>query len=238
MTVSSAGVDTPASPSLDIAHLAQRFSMVRRHWNALAAPLEPGETRSSIDAGCQPDEVASRSLTTWFFEEFVLSLALADYEQVDPSYQYLFNSYYEAVGARQPRPRRGMITRPSVSDIIADYRAQVDGAMGALLAERAEDPAFTAVVDPSLIELGTHRRQQHQELLLMDIRTMLFQNPLHPAYESRLVEASEREASPVTFKVTTAASLRSATRVRTSAYDNGGLATRCGWSRSRWPIGS
>lgn len=197
MTVSSAGVDTSASPSLDIAHLAQRFSTVRRHTDALAAPLSPEDQVVQSMPDVSPTKW-HRAHTTWFFEEFVLSLALADYERVDPSYQYLFNSYYEAVGARQPRPRRGMITRPSVSDI-ADYRAQVDGAMGALLAGAQEDPATLPSSIASLIELGTHHEQQHQELLLMDIKNVLFQNPLHPAYESRLVEASGREASPVTF---------------------------------------
>jgi ergothioneine biosynthesis protein EgtB len=120
-----------------------------------------------------------RGHTTWFFEEFVLGPEVAGYEPVDPAYRYLFNSYYEAVGPRQPRPRRGMITRPDASEV-AGYRATVDEAMVGLLDSGALGPAALAAV-----ELGLHHEQQHQELLLMDAKHLLWQNPLLPAYRER-----------------------------------------------------
>jgi ergothioneine biosynthesis protein EgtB len=116
-----------------------------------------------------------RAHTTWFFEEFVLGRT-DGYRPVDPAYRYLFNSYYEAVGPRQPRPRRGMITRPTVDDVTR-YRAVVDAAvLDALATGRLDDGAR------ALLELGLHHEEQHQELLLMDAKHLLGQNPLRPAY--------------------------------------------------------
>ncbi len=116
-----------------------------------------------------------RAHTTWFFETFVLAPYADGWEPVDPAYAYLFNSYYETVGPRQPRPRRGMITRPTVDEVAA-YRARVDEAMGALLASELSDDVA------ALVELGLHHEEQHQELLLMDAKHLLFQNPMRPAY--------------------------------------------------------
>ena len=118
-----------------------------------------------------------RAHTTWFFEEFVLAGRLGR-PRLDPDYRYLFNSYYEAVGPRQPRPRRGMITRPDVAEVGA-YRVHVDEALHpALAAGGLGDDGL------ALVELGLHHEQQHQELLLMDAKHLLWQNPLHPAYRS------------------------------------------------------
>ena len=126
-----------------------------------------------------------RAHVTWFFETFILGEYATGYRAFDDAYAYIFNSYYEAVGARHPRPERGLLSRPGI-DEIARYRRFVDDAMDALL----RDPGQPGLAD--LITLGLHHEQQHQELLLMDIKHVLSRNPLHPAY---LAGAPARRAS-------------------------------------------
>src|ERR1700722_19849787 len=116
-----------------------------------------------------------RAHVTWFFETFILGEYASGYEAFDEAYAYIFNSYYEAVGARHPRPERGLLSRPGI-DEIARYRSFVDGAMEALL----RDPGQPGLTE--LITLGLHHEQQHQELLLMDIKHVLSRNPLNPVY--------------------------------------------------------
>lgn len=200
MTVSSVGVGTPNSLSLDIDSLRRRFDAVRTQTERLADPLSPEDQVVQSMPDVSPTKW-HRAHTTWFFEEFVLSLAIDGYQRVDPAYQYLFNSYYEAVGARQPRPRRGMITRPSVDDI-GNYRRLVNAAMDELFDEIARRPMDSSPLHSSiatLIELGTHHEQQHQELLLMDIKHVLFQNPLHPAYQPPSEQPQAAEPGALTF---------------------------------------
>ena len=108
-----------------------------------------------------------RAHTSWFFETFLLEPSLAGYRSFHPAFAYLFNSYYEGVGARYPRPRRGLVSRPGVTEV-AEYRRHVDRAMGALLEGRPRAPT-----PADLVELGLHHEQQHQELLLMDIKHVL-----------------------------------------------------------------
>lgn len=114
--------------------------------------------------------------TTWFFETFLLTPYLKHYEAFHPKYGYLFNSYYEAVGQRHPRPQRGWLSRPSVEDIYR-YRDYVDQAMQQLIAEQLGNVAVE-----NLITLGLHHEQQHQELLFTDLKHILANNPLQPAY--------------------------------------------------------
>lgn len=160
----------------DPATLAARHCSVRNRTEQLAAPLGPEDQVVQSMPDASPTKW-HRAHTTWFFEEFVLS-SVPGHEPVDPAYRYLFNSYYEAVGPRQPRPRRGMITRPTV-DEVAEYRRRVDAAMlDALEGERLDDGAL------ALVELGLNHEEQHQELLLMDAKHLLWQNPLRPAYSS------------------------------------------------------
>ncbi|MGC1510342.1 ergothioneine biosynthesis protein EgtB [Ketobacter sp.] len=114
--------------------------------------------------------------TSWFFEEFLLSRFIPQYQAFDSQFRFLFNSYYEAVGQRHQRPLRGMLTRPALDTVLA-YRNHVTGHLTqALETGLAEDPQFLA-----LVELGCHHEMQHQELLLTDILSVLSVHPFHPA---------------------------------------------------------
>jgi ergothioneine biosynthesis protein EgtB len=151
-----------------------RFLTVRAASEQLAAPLsaEDQTVQSMPDASPTKWHLAH---TTWFFETFVLRPHVPSYRVFDPAYEYLFNSYYEAVGPRHPRAQRGLITRPDVEEIAA-YRRHVSQAM----AEFLDKDALTYT---SLVELGLHHEQQHQELILMDAKHLLAANPLRPAYD-------------------------------------------------------
>jgi ergothioneine biosynthesis protein EgtB len=156
----------------------EQYGEVRAVTTTLAAPLSPEDqlVQSMPDASPTKWHLAH---TTWFFETFVLSRFVPGYRPVDERYAYLFNSYYEAVGPRQPRPRRGDLTRPSLEEVHA-YRDAIDERMNAFLDE-APDRG-----EPSdRIELGLHHEQQHQELILTDIQHALWSNPLRPAYAPR-----------------------------------------------------
>ncbi len=151
------------------------FCRVRSHTEALAAPLSPEDQVVQSMPDASPTKW-HRAHTTWFFEEFVLA-GTGPGAVFDESFQYLFNSYYEAVGDRQPRPRRGMVTRPDVHEV-TEYRAHVDRRVLEALAEGSIDEHGL-----TLLELGLHHEQQHQELLLMDALHLLSQNATHPAYD-------------------------------------------------------
>jgi ergothioneine biosynthesis protein EgtB len=131
--------------------------------------------------------------TTWFFERFCLREHVADYRPLDERYDHLFNSYYYTVGQMHERPRRGVLSRPTVAQVWA-YRAHVDEAMHSLIAARGEDPAFAA-----LVTLGLNHEQQHQELLLTDVKQVLFANPLGPAYDALPEPPRAAAAVPLDF---------------------------------------
>ncbi len=152
-----------------------RFLEVRSLSEQLAAPLSPEDqtVQSMADASPTKWHLAH---TTWFFETFLLRAHAPAYRAFDPAYEYLFNSYYEAVGPRHPRPQRGLITRPGVAKVM-DYRRHVSDATAGLI-EKADAAAAP------LVELGLHHEQQHQELLLMDAKHLLSCNPLRPAYDA------------------------------------------------------
>lgn len=130
--------------------------------------------------------------TTWFFETFVLEHAIKNYRLFHPDYQYLFNSYYEGVGERHPRPDRGYLSRPLVREIYA-YRDYVDIACRDLLVKTQDDELIDRVV------LGTHHEQQHQELILTDLKFNLGHNPLRPAYFKKGMAESDLDTPPLTF---------------------------------------
>jgi ergothioneine biosynthesis protein EgtB len=158
--------------------LAARFIRIRSTTEALSAPLseEDSVVQSMPDASPVKWHLAH---TSWFFETFVLAKT-ADFKPFHPSFGFLFNSYYDAVGARHPRPERGLLTRPSLSEVKA-YRKSVDERMSALLENRPQDFAELFAI----VELGLHHEQQHQELLLTDVKHLFGSNPLRPAYHSR-----------------------------------------------------
>jgi len=161
--------------------LLDRFRRVRRQTEALAEPLSPEDQtiQSMPDASPTKWHLAH---TTWFFETFLLKPQLAAYRPFNPAYDYLFNSYYEAIGPRHPRPQRGIVSRPGVEEILA-YRRHVTGAMEELIESNRSNSA-------ELVELGLNHEQQHQELILMDIKHALSLNPLFPAYAPERMSAA------------------------------------------------
>src|SRR3954468_66499 len=159
---------TQARPDSDD-RLAARYAAVRRLSLDIAAPL------SDADSCLQPMPDASPAKwhlahTTWFFETFLLRDHVPGYRAYDESFAYLFNSYYEGEGERHPRARRGTISRPSLDEVRA-WRAAVDAA----LIDAIDD------LPAGLIQLGLNHEQQHQELMLMDLKAAFAENPLHPA---------------------------------------------------------
>jgi dimethylhistidine N-methyltransferase len=170
--------DMPAMDRVgaSVATLADRYRCVRRRTETLAAPLSPEDQAAQSMPDASPTKW-HRAHTTWFFETFLLTPFLPGYEVYDPAFGYLFNSYYEAVGPRQPRPQRGLLTRPSAQAVGA-YRAHVDAAMARLLAH----PPTQEIHER--LELGLAHEEQHQELILMDILHLFAQSPLSPAYQA------------------------------------------------------
>lgn len=174
---------------MDIAtDLTSQFRSVRGMTDLLSSRLSPEDQTPQSMPDASPTKW-HRAHTTWFFEEFVLR-SLPNYTEYDPSHRYLFNSYYEAVGDRHPRPQRGLVTRPGVGEV-ARYREYVEGCVvGALDAGDLDDAAQT------LVELGLNHEQQHQELLLMDIKHLLSTHPSAPSYVDR---AAHRTAAPAPY---------------------------------------
>jgi ergothioneine biosynthesis protein EgtB len=167
----------PRTVPADRAALRDRFLAVRRYSEALAAPLTPEDQAIQSMPDVSPTKWHLAHVT-WFFETFLLRRFDLRYHEFDPKFAYLFNSYYEAVGPRHPRPQRGLLSRPGV-ECIAAYRDYVSQAMGQLIERLGDDDWAEAA---PLIELGLNHEQQHQELILMDIKHVFSMNPLLPAY--------------------------------------------------------
>jgi ergothioneine biosynthesis protein EgtB len=158
--------------------LSRRFAEVREHSLLLAAPLSAEDqcVQSMPDASPTKWHLAH---TSWFFEAVVLAPHVAGYRPFDPRFAHLFNSYYESLGPRHPRPQRGLLTRPGLAQVHA-FREHVDAAVRRLMDEPAS--CDWKVVAP-LLELGLNHEQQHQELILTDILHALSCSPLLPAYQ-------------------------------------------------------
>ena len=176
--------------------MPDRYQRIRHDSELLCAPL------TIEDYGVQPMADASPpkwhlAHTSWFFETFLLKPYLAGYETFHPRYEYLFNSYYNGIGSPYPRAQRGLLSRPTVSEIRA-YRAYVDDHMTQLLATVEADRAGTVGLRTTL---GLHHERQHQELLLTDIKYNLGNNPLLPAYQSDIAEtqADQVAGEPMAF---------------------------------------
>jgi ergothioneine biosynthesis protein EgtB len=173
---------SPAAAAVELgihrAALAERFAAVRARTVALAAPLSPEDqcVQSMPDASPTKWHLAH---TSWFFETVVLGPHVAGYECFEPRWHHLFNSYYEALGPRHPRPQRGLLTRPLLASVHR-YRAHVDAAVGHFIA--MADEGTWAAAQP-LVELGLQHEEQHQELILTDLLHTFSCNPLLPAYQ-------------------------------------------------------
>jgi len=164
--------------TLQSGDMAECFAKVRRFTEGLCQPLaiEDYVLQSMPDASPAKWHLAH---TSWFFETFVLSEA--GVSPFDPRYGYLFNSYYEAAGPRHRRPERGMLSRPTVEEVYR-YRAHVDARMGELFGDIAGGRLSRL---GKVVELGLHHEQQHQELILTDIKHALGKNPLRPGYRAQ-----------------------------------------------------
>jgi dimethylhistidine N-methyltransferase len=199
--------ETPASNPL-----CKRYQSVRNRTAQLVAPLSAEDmvVQSMPDASPAKWHMAH---TTWFFETFLLQPNIPGYTVFDPTFCYLFNSYYEAVGPRHPRPQRGLMTRPGVDQVIA-YRKHVDEHMSALLMTHLPDEVS------NLIELGLAHEEQHQELLLMDILHLFSLSSLKPAYDKAWPkDASGRRGQ---FKPLSAGLTQIGHGAKTFAFDNEG----------------
>ncbi|MCC6248324.1 MAG: ergothioneine biosynthesis protein EgtB [Rubrivivax sp.] len=165
--------------SAALATLPERYRRVRAQTMALAAPLS--------EADCQVQSMPDASPTkwhlahvTWFFETFVLERFEPGFKPHHPAFRVLFNSYYHGVGEQHPRPERGLVTRPGLAEVKA-YRAAVDARLAALLG-RADLHADARTEIATLVELGVQHEQQHQELILTDLKHLLGCSPLAPVY--------------------------------------------------------
>jgi ergothioneine biosynthesis protein EgtB len=174
------------SESWDAETLVRRYDEVRSHTESLATPLSPEDQTVQSMPDVSPTKW-HRAHVTWFFETFVLADNEPDFAPYQEQYWFLFNSYYEAVGPRYSRPDRGLVSRPGAHDV-GVYRSNVDDRMRDLVA--GLDSGSLSKLAPT-IELGFHHEQQHQELLLMDIKHVLSLNPLRPVYAGSPSEQSE-----------------------------------------------
>jgi ergothioneine biosynthesis protein EgtB len=192
---SSLFAPSPVVAPTGAVQLPARYQAVRQQTEALCRPLLPEDTvvQPMLDVSPPKWHLAH---TTWFFETFLLREYLPGYQVFHPDYAYLFNSYYNSLGSRVNRADRGTISRPALADVYM-YRAQVDEHMGRLLSTLSTDdlpPSFAEV-----FELGLQHEQQHQELLVTDIKYILSTSPLAPAYKTAPVAAVTPEPEPATW---------------------------------------
>ncbi|MBS0467271.1 MAG: ergothioneine biosynthesis protein EgtB [Proteobacteria bacterium] len=184
---------SPAGPlpthHAETSAVARRYAAVRAATEALAQPLSAEDccVQSMPDASPTKWHLAH---TSWFFETFILEAHEPGFRPFDAAFRVLFNSYYQGVGSQHPRPQRGLLTRPSLASVL-DYRADVDARMLRLLQQ-----GIPAAELAALLELGLQHEQQHQELILTDIKHLLWCNPLWPAYRSVPAAAESGSAGP------------------------------------------
>ena len=179
---------TPLSPTEAASTLFRRYHAVRQRTERLCRPLaiEDYVVTAMADASPAKWHLAH---TTWFFETFVLQEYLDGYHQFDPAFAYLFNSYYVQAGERHCRAQRGLVTRPTVAEVYT-YRHAIDAAMAQLLSHTISPEAA------NVIEIGMQHEQQHQELLVTDIKYLFDANPIKPAYSDDPLTGSVPTQSP------------------------------------------
>jgi ergothioneine biosynthesis protein EgtB len=171
--------------------LGERYTDVRAQTESLCEPLEVEDYVVSSMPDVSPTKW-HLAHTSWFYETFILTDHAPEYRSPNPRYAYLFNSYYVQAGERHCRAQRGLVTRPTVAEVFA-YRHHVDDAVRQLIGRIGDDvdhPAYPLIV------LGLHHEQQHQELLLTDIKHVLWMNPLHPVYRARPT-LPQRDVAPM-----------------------------------------
>jgi ergothioneine biosynthesis protein EgtB len=173
--------------------LAARFEQVRAETESLVEPLSPEDQNLQSMPAASPAKW-HRAHTTWFFETFVLERFDADYRCFDPSFVELFNSYYNGIGRQHPRPMRSLLSRPDAEQV-GRYRRTVDKAVERFV-EQASDGAFEQAAP--VLELGLHHEQQHQELILTDLKHAFSYNPLAPHLGSG-DRAEPVDAAPLAF---------------------------------------
>ncbi|MEM1325154.1 MAG: ergothioneine biosynthesis protein EgtB [Bacteroidota bacterium] len=174
-------------------HILTRFHQVRQQSIALCEPLEIEDfvVQPTVDVSPPKWHLGH---STWFFENFILVEYVDNYQLYQPKYNYFFNSYYESQGPRILRSSRGNMTRPSVDDILK-YRQHVDSKIVALLSKDEVNDDLL-----HLIEVGLQHEQQHQELLVTDIKYILGNNPMYPPYQDMMMEMRYQEARPMAFE--------------------------------------
>jgi ergothioneine biosynthesis protein EgtB len=177
MPANAANVPATARESGSVPGLQDRYRQVRDFTVTLIEPLEPEDCVIQTIPEVSPTKWHMAHVT-WFFEEFCLDPLMPGYRRFDDRFAYLFNSYYWTVGEMHGRPRRGLLSRPTVAEVL-EFRRHVDAAMIDLIGERGDDAEFRF-----LVTLGLNHEQQHQELLLTDIKHVFFSNPLGPVYRS------------------------------------------------------
>lgn len=167
------------------------YQAIRAASEKLCAPLQTEDyLLQSIEQTSPPKWHLAH--VSWFFETFLLAEHLPGYQPFHSQYNYLFNSYYEQIGPYHPRARRGMLSRPTVDEVYR-YRAWVDRHM-TMLIDSVDEPSWLEVV--RLISIGLNHEQQHQELLLTDIKHNFWINPLYPAYRDDLPETTGTAIAP------------------------------------------
>lgn len=184
---------TVQTPLAELPEAVTAFAYTRAMSRAICGPLEVEDfvVQSMPDASPVKWHLAH---TSWFFEQFILKPQLRGYQPLDPKYEYLFNSYYQAVGSMHQRSLRGLLTRPTVKDVFR-YREHVDEHMTELLTHRADDEQIN-----TLTTLGVHHEQQHQELMLTDLKHAFSCNPLQPTYRPRQADSAADTREPMRFQ--------------------------------------
>src|SRR5438874_9848647 len=177
-----------------VEQLRDRFHQIRTFTTKLCAGLEPED----YVVQSMPDVSPTKwhlSHTTWFFETFILNKFVTAYRSEIPEYAYLSNSYYNAAGDMHRRDLRGLISRPTVREA-QRYRASIDSHIDNLLSDA--DEKLLDEIEPILV-LGIHHEQQHQELLITDIKHVFAQNPLYPVFRKRKIDAAPAKTMPMHF---------------------------------------
>jgi ergothioneine biosynthesis protein EgtB len=198
-----------------LANLVERYSQTRRVTEYLCKPLAVED----LVVQSMPDASPARwhlAHTTWFFETFVLARWDSYYRPVSNDYQFLFNSYYNGVGEQFPRSRRGLLTRPTVAEVF-QYRQAVDERVLRLLHSLGDDDASETA---RVVDLGINHEQQHQELLLTDIKHMFSCNPLWPAYRSAPAQLLTTSHKPSGWSAHSGGLVQIGHEGRTFAFDN------------------